>query len=195
MQLPDGTIELSPAHGTLSLHTRREGFGASAGHDLTIVATRWSGVAEHRDGRIRVEITVEAESLEVEEGHGGVRPLGDSDRRDIETTMREKVLEASTHPRIVFRSEESRVAEDAQDRMLVTLTGTLELHGQRGPLEVELDVRREGDGIGVSGGATVVQSRWGIKPYRAFMGALKVADPVEVRVAATLPEAAVTAPS
>ena len=32
------------------------------------------------------------------------------------------------------------------------------------------------------GRATVVQSQWGIKPYRGLMGALKVRDDVEVIV-------------
>jgi len=32
----------------------------------------------------------------------------------------------------------------------------------------------------------VVQSRWGIKPYTAFLGALKVADPIQVEVEATV---------
>jgi hypothetical protein len=32
----------------------------------------------------------------------------------------------------------------------------------------------------VVGGATVVQSRWGIRPYSAFFGALKLSDEVKV---------------
>jgi hypothetical protein len=33
----------------------------------------------------------------------------------------------------------------------------------------------------------VTQSEWGIKPYRAFMGALKVRDTVEIVLDARLP--------
>ena len=36
---------------------------------------------------------------------------------------------------------------------------------------------------------TVVQSNHGIKPFKAFMGALKVKDPVEIVIEATVPEA------
>ena len=32
----------------------------------------------------------------------------------------------------------------------------------------------------VVGGASVVQSRWGIRPYSAFFGALKLSDEVKV---------------
>jgi hypothetical protein len=36
----------------------------------------------------------------------------------------------------------------------------------------------------------VTQSEWGIKPYRALMGALKVRDTVEVVLDASLPKEA-----
>ena len=39
----------------------------------------------------------------------------------------------------------------------------------------------------MSGTATVVQSDWGIKPYRGLMGALKVRDSLEVVLDARLP--------
>jgi hypothetical protein len=34
----------------------------------------------------------------------------------------------------------------------------------------------------VVGGATVVQSQWGIRPYSAFFGALRLSDEVKVDV-------------
>jgi hypothetical protein len=37
------------------------------------------------------------------------------------------------------------------------------------------------------GTGTVVQSAYGIKPYTAFFGALKVRDTVDVEVEATIP--------
>jgi ribosomal protein L20A (L18A) len=42
-------------------------------------------------------------------------------------------------------------------------------------------------GARVRGIMTVVQSRWGIKPFSAFMGALKVRDAVEIVLDVTLP--------
>ena len=43
------------------------------------------------------------------------------------------------------------------------------------------------DGDRVRGGVTVTQSRWGIKPYSAFFGALRLADDVEIEFDLTLP--------
>jgi polyisoprenoid-binding protein YceI len=59
----------------------------------------------------------------------------------------------------------------------LSVTGELELGGQRGPVAFELTER---DGR-LTGEATVKQTTFGIKPYSALFGALKVAD--EVRVA------------
>jgi len=38
-----GTYHLGPDDGTLSLHTRRTGAAAKAGHDLLIDVTAWEG--------------------------------------------------------------------------------------------------------------------------------------------------------
>jgi hypothetical protein len=39
----------------------------------------------------------------------------------------------------------------------------------------------------LTGTIPVVQSQWGIKPYRGLMGALKVRDDVEIVIDAQLP--------
>ncbi len=63
------------------------------------------------------------------------------------------------------------------------MRGELTLVGNVRPTEFELVVH----GDEVSGSARIKQSDWGIKPYSALFGALKVADEVEVSVEATLP--------
>ena len=61
----------------------------------------------------------------------------------------------------------------------MTVTGDLTLVGGRTPIEFELAVDPEG---GIAGTAVVKQSDWGIKPYSALFGALKVKDEVEVEL-------------
>ena len=66
------------------------------------------------------------------------------------------------------------------------MEGDLTIRGQTQPVTVNsviIDDR-------VRGGTTVKQTRWGIKPYSAFLGALKLADEVGVEFdAALLPPA------
>ena len=57
-----------------------------------------------------------------------------------------------------------------------TVDGELTVMGVTRPVMVE---GRVTDGR-VVGGATVVQSQWGIRPYSAFFGALKLSDEVKI---------------
>lgn len=169
-----GTHALGPDAGRLLLKTGRSGLGRKAGHDLTIEVTRWSGeaVVDTADpGRCAVTVAAEVDSFEVREGTGGVKPLTDGDRAEIKKVLREKVLDAAAHPLITFRS--TAVAGTPES---FTIEGELTIRGRTRPVTVR---GRLADGRAV-GTATVVQSRWGIKPYSAFFGALKLADEVDV---------------
>ena len=62
--------------------------------------------------------------------------------------------------------------------------GELTLAGETNPIAFDLDVA--GDGT-LAATAVITQSKWGMKPYSALFGALKVADEVEVMVEGHLP--------
>ena len=168
-----GAYRLGPKSGRLLVHTTRTGLGAKAGHDLTIEVTRWHGratVDAATPANSSVTVEVQVNSLEVREGTGGVKPLTDADRAEIKKTLGE-VLHAAQHPTITFRSR--RVEGSAGS---FTLDGELTIMGITRPVTVQGGVT---DGR-VVGGASVVQSRWGIRPYSAFFGALRLSDEVKV---------------
>jgi polyisoprenoid-binding protein YceI len=73
-------------------------------------------------------------------------------------------------------------ASDGGGRLSVS--GELSMHGQSRPASFDLSVDADGH---VTGTTTLVQSEWGIKPYRGLMGALKVRDSLEVVFDGTLP--------
>ncbi|TDB85413.1 YceI family protein [Actinomadura sp. KC216] len=175
MAVREGTYELGPDDGTLLVRTGRSGLGRRAGHDLTIEATRWTAAVEARDplDASSVTVTVEPDGLEVREGTGGVKPLTDQDRADIRRTLRQ-VLDVRSYPEIVFTS--TAIGGDA-------IEGDLAIMGRVKPVRVRAALA---DGR-VRGGVTVTQSRWGIKPYSAFFGALRLADDVEIEFDITLP--------
>jgi hypothetical protein len=150
--------EVGPADATLTVKTYREGVAAKVGHDLIMVVTRWSAKIGD-DGS--VELSADPRSLEVREGLHGAKPLSDRDRREILKNIEQKVLGSSP---IEFRG---RAEGDS-------VTGELTMAGATRPLTAE----RTADG----GRVMLVQSEWGIKPYRGLMGALKVRDDVEVIV-------------
>jgi polyisoprenoid-binding protein YceI len=189
MQFPTGTFTLSNENGRLTIRTSREGLGARAGHDLTIQATRWEAVTQSEGAPPRVTVEVDAGSLQILEGSGGVKPLTDGDRAEIKVDLEKKILESDRYPRIAFQATGWQMLSEDPSHTRALLSGELELHGQRSPLELEVDLQRVDGAIQVRASGAVVQSKWGIKPYTAFLGALKVADPVRIEVEATVPGA------
>ncbi|TMR88332.1 YceI family protein [Nonomuraea basaltis] len=180
MSISAGSYTLGPESGRLQINTTRTGLGAKAGHDLTIEVTRWRGeamvdTADPANSWVTVE--VDAESLEVRKGTGGVKPLTSSDRAEIEKIVREKILHTERYPTIMFRS--TRVDGTPES---FRVEGDLTIVDVTRPVTVEGSLAEDR----VHGSAAIVQTRWGIRPYSALFGALKLGDEVEVRFDAGL---------
>jgi hypothetical protein len=166
MDLPAGTHRFGPDNAELTVKTYREGLAAKAGHDLIIEVQTWDALLEvGDDGAARLELNADPRSLHPREGLRGVKPLSDRDRREIRKNIDEKVLGAQS---IEFRSTSVQGS---------TVDGELTMAGATRPARFELTA---GPGGELSGKTELVQSDWGIKPYRGMMGALKVRDSLEV---------------
>jgi hypothetical protein len=161
----EGTRVLGPDNATLSVRTGRTGAVAKAGHDLLIVVDSWSGKLEPG----HVELEADSGSLRVVDGTGGMQKLDDDDKTGIRQTIDEEVLQRGA---IRFRSSEL-----AGDGGRYTVRGELTLGEATHPIAFDLTVADDGS---IRAGAVVKQSDWGIKPYTALFGALKVADEVNV---------------
>lgn len=160
--------QIGPQHGHLILHMSREGVAAPAGHDLTIEMTRWSGRLRVGVDPVASELTVTVDmgSMRIVGGTGGITPVSERDKREILRNAR-KILLVDRYPEGTFVAEE--ISEDAVD-------GTLSLLGRSHGLRLEY--RIDGERYRASG--TVRQSDYGIKPFTALFGALKLADAVRV---------------
>ncbi len=164
---------LGPDNATLSVRTGRTGAAAKAGHDLVIRVTSWEaalGVGED-PAKTSVELTADATSLRVHEGTGGMQALTDDDLANIHETIDDDILR---HQDITFRSTRVRGAPGGSP---VTVEGDLTLVGKSQPIEFDLAIGEDGT---LSASAVVKQTAWGMKPYSALFGTLKVEDEVEV---------------
>ncbi len=195
MAASTGTYRLGPDAGRVVIKTTRAGLAARVGHDLAIDVTRWSAditvpqaAAAESGGDDLTAATVSAEldlgSLVVREGTGGARPLSDSDRRDIESTMRKILGGGAT---ATFRS--TRVIPSSVGG---AIEGTLTLNGRSQPVRLQLTAPAPGR---YRGTVTVVQSAFGIKPYTGFFGALKLRDEVVAEFEVDLGRAAKEEPA
>jgi polyisoprenoid-binding protein YceI len=176
MAVHAGRYQLGADRGQIIVHTSRDGLAAQAGHDLTIEVSRWSGEFTVNDdlSPAGLAVRIDMNSLTVREGTGGLRPLTDRDRREIAVTAR-NTLGSGRHPEASFTAATFEPGADGGG----AITGTLTLAGAARPLRLEI-TRTGPDRYHAT--TSVAQSLFGIKPYRGFMGALKVRDAVDVDV-------------
>lgn len=175
MAVPIGNVDIGPSTGRLLVRTGREGVASRVGHDLTITFEAWSGELNVPSEDVTAA-TVRAEfaigSIKILEGTGGALPLTALDRREITKTAL-RLLEADKHPTAKFISTSFARAGDGG-----TIDGILTVRGESAPVTIAVSP----DGAGWRGSTSIRQTSFGIKPYRAFLGALRLADEVQIEV-------------
>ena len=167
-----GRYRLGPDNATLSVRTERAGAAAKAGHDLLIHVTAWEAtlvVADDPAGT-SMELTADATSLRVQSRAPA------ASRRSATTTSPTSIRRSTT------RSSGARTSASARPACRPTATplraeGDLTIAGNTQPIEFDLV---HGDGGELSASAVVTQTAFGMKPYSALFGALKVKDEVQV---------------
>jgi polyisoprenoid-binding protein YceI len=156
--------------------TEREGLLGAMGHDLKLRVTRFA--IEGDPDVPAIAATFDPASLVVvaamRDGREDPAALSTSNRRDIEQAIADTVLEARRYPEVRFAAR-AIVPTDTGHRV----RGALSLHGVE--RELELNVTREGDRWVAE--VLLHQPDFGIRPYSAMLGALKVKADVRVRVA------------
>ncbi len=180
MTVAKGTHNIGPQDGKVLVNVYKDGVAAKMGHDLTLVATSWSGKADINPddpGSSSVQVSVDASSLEILEGKGGAKPLSESYKKDIKKNINDKCLNTGKFGQITFES--SGVSGTA-------LKGDLTINGQSRPVTLNLTVDDNGR---VTATTSFQQSQFGIKPFSAMLGALKVKDSVDVTIDLQLPTA------
>ena len=175
--LPNGRHALGPETATLQVRTNREGAMGKAGHDLVMDAKSWQGSLAVAGDEVTLEITVDSRALNVRWGMNGTTQLTDENRASIGETIDTKVLKGVP---ISFRSRTSMPYGDS-----MMISGDLTIGQVTRTIKFEL--RTNGDGSRVDAIARITQSDFGIKPYTAMLGALKVRDVVEIVATARLP--------
>jgi hypothetical protein len=180
-EMKAGAYSVGPPDGTVLVRTARDGLAARVGHDLVMEIVRWSGTLTIPDGVAegpRAAVVFDARSLEVREGSGGALPLSAKDISDIKRNALEKVLQVDRHPDATFECSVIKQADDGR----IEVAGDLTIVGVTRPIRFLADVREQDDATRVTARVPILQSDWGIKPFRAFMGALKVRDEVEIAI-------------
>jgi polyisoprenoid-binding protein YceI len=175
-----GTYTLGPETASLKAWTEKEGKISKVGHNLEIEAGDWSATLElgETPDDTQLSLTMNSRSLRVLAGSGGMQKLGDDERANIDTTIDDEVLKGGE---ITFRSTGVHGVDGAHD---LHVHGDLTLLGKTAPVAFTLAIE---DDDSFSGEAAIKQTDFGMKPYSALFGTLKVKDEIRVTVEGKLP--------
>jgi hypothetical protein len=142
----------------------REGMLTSFGHDVTLQVTSLSLDIGDDD---TITGDFDAGSLRVTN-----EEISASDRQDIERNA-SKTLETGKYPKISFHS-----VSVVRDGDTARIEGDLTLHGVTNPITIEA----RNDGQRWDAKITFDQRKFGIKPFSAMLGGLKVKPDVDVSI-------------
>lgn len=154
--------------GTIQVFTFKEGLLSKVAHDLRLTLGQFEIDFDPESGSISgrfspATLTVDGAMRDGRVDEGALKP---KDKREIQGNIQKKILHTARHPEAVFTGSLDGTK----------VSGDLSLAGRTAPLDFTATVT---DGR-IRGRATLVPTRWGIQPYKALLGAIKLQDRVEV---------------
>ncbi len=173
--------EVDGAKSRLVARVYRAGPMAEAGHNHTVAAGTVTGCALVNDAGVTwMAVTIPVDGLEVD-NEADRRRAGEDFKapptpNDIASTRKnmlgDDVLAATDHPRIRFTGTLTAGA--------AAVDGTLTLRGRTAPVSLPVQVERRDGEVQAAGTGSIRQTAFGITPFSVFMGALRVADEVNL---------------
>jgi hypothetical protein len=156
----------------IEVFTFRRGLLSRFGHDLRLALHGFTIEL----AATQVTASFDLRSLQVlgavAEHGSAARALSASDKAQIERAMNQDVLRVRANPNARLEAELSRLSP-ARFRV----SGSLTLHGISAVVQIDLDIAER-----ARGAVQLAPTRWGIEPYSALGGGLKLADRVRVEV-------------
>jgi polyisoprenoid-binding protein YceI len=134
----------------------------------------------------RVVFDMASFAADTTEARRYVKLRGETDaktQKDVTGAMLGKdVLDAKQYPTAMFEIDSAVLASptDESGSGRYTLKGKFTLHGATKPLEIQADASSKDGGMLVKGEFSFLQTQYGIKPYRAGLGAVGVTDKLTV---------------
>jgi hypothetical protein len=158
----------------LWLTTYRRGMLARLGHDLRLALGSFEVELDGARLRARFDLRSLRVLGAVERGRVRIDVPGAADKASIERAVAREILHTDDHPEALLEGELS-----ATDETRRRFDGQLQLCGRSAPLRAEIDT----EPTFLRSTLELVPSRWGIAPYRALGGALRLDDCVGVEIA------------
>ena len=168
-------VRLDAAAAECLVFTYKEGLLSAVAHDLKIRVTKFAIDVDETTRAITAHF--DPSSLRVVcamvVGKEAPSTLTTTNKREIEGNIVRDVLDARAYPEIRFASP---AVEEKGDAYVVK--GKLALHGHE--RQVRVQVRRDGEHYVAE--ARIRQPDFGIRPYTALLGTLRVQPEVVIRI-------------
>lgn len=172
-----GRYVIDAGHSSFVVHASVHGLLSAFGHNHTIAVKDLSGQAvfdPDNPSASSLELRVRAASLTV------IDNVKDSDKREIEQTMRDKVLEVSKYPEISFKSTNVSVTKTGEGQYRADMWGELSLHGVTRKGFIRATVAFQGNGFHARGEFPIIQTDYGIQPVSVAGGTIKVKNELKL---------------
>ncbi len=176
MSLKAGTYSLNGNSGKMSVYTYKEGLLSKLAHDLQIDVKNFKvnlNVPEAGLTSGSLEVELQADSVKVDcamkEGEPQPDTLKEKDIADIEKDMAKKVLHPDKYPTVNFCSKEIKEKEAGYH-----VNGELSLHGVTKTIDFDIDT----NGDNLKGRFSILQKDYGIKPFKAMLGTLRIKNEI-----------------
>jgi polyisoprenoid-binding protein YceI len=179
LQAEEYTVD--PARSELAVQLFKAGIAAALAHDHIIRAAKFTGEISYDPERIStgsIRIEARADSLKADEPairkkYGLPGSLRDADRRRIQSTMESsRQMDVASYPAMSFQA--TRAEKQSEGRYFVT--GDLMLHGTTRSVTFPITVTRKDENVRGRASFAFKQSDFGIEPYGAFLGTVRIKD-------------------
>lgn len=173
------TYRIVTSESSLWVYVEKAGLFSAFAHNHEIGVKSWSGsvtVPPSGTSGAAARFDVDAGSLVVLD-----KNVSEKDRAEIFNSMHKEVLESERHGKITFQSASiSNLSQSGKDEYSFTLNGDLMLRGVTKRIAVPLTATITATEIRAKGKYRLKQTDYGIKPYSAAGGTVKVRNEVTV---------------
>jgi polyisoprenoid-binding protein YceI len=149
------------------------GMFSALGHNPTFAIREFTGEAHFMPGSFEdayVRIKINAAALAIQDN------ISDKDRREIEGTMNQEVLDSARFPEIDFETTSVSASKAGEGQYWVNMIGNLSLRGTTRSQPVSAQVALRDDTLRANGEFSMLQTSYGIKPISFAGGTLKLKD-------------------
>jgi polyisoprenoid-binding protein YceI len=170
-----GEYRVDADASSVIFHVGKTGLMSGAGHEHDVKASRFNGTVA-MDPR-----SAEGSKLSLSFPSSGLKVIPDKepegDAPKVQAAMEgPECLDVKRFPNIEFRSTKVAAKPSGDNAWDVTISGELELHGQRKPITIPAAVSLQGDTLTAKGNAIIKQTDFGITPISAAGGTINVKD-------------------